>query len=68
MPCTIKVGMTKVENKQNHLSIPKLSGIFYQFRGDVQTYSHQPRYTADDNAAGIDVQAQKCQPTGLSPC
>jgi hypothetical protein len=56
-----------LEIKQNHLSIPKLSGIFYQFR-DVQTYSHQPRYTADDNAAGNDVQAQKCQLIVLAPC
>jgi len=57
-----------LEIKQNHLSIPKLSGIFYQFRGDVQMYSHQPRYIADDYAAGIDVQAQKCQLIVLALC
>ena len=54
VPCIIRVGQTKVGN-QNHLSIPKLSHILYHFRADVQTYSHRPRYTANDNAAGTDV-------------
>jgi hypothetical protein len=38
----------------------KESFVFYQFRADVQTYAHRPRYTADNDAAEIKVRNQKC--------
>ena len=50
------------EIKQNHWSILKnKSYIAYQFRADVQTHGHRPRYTADNDVAERDVSAQKCQ-------
>jgi len=46
----------RVKIKQNHLRIlKKKSCISYHFRADVQMYSHQPQYTADNNAAETDV-------------
>ena len=48
--------------KWNRLSILKKVVICYQLRPDIQTYGHQPRYTAnaDTDAAEIDVCAQNC--------
>jgi len=34
--------------------------FFYQFRADVQTYGHRPRYTAHNNAAETDMSTQQC--------
>ena len=43
----------------------KKSCILYQFRADVQTYSHWPWYTAKD-AADTEVCTQKCHVTAAS--
>ena len=52
----------RLEIKQNHRSILKNKDvIYYQLRPDLQTYGHGPRYTADADAAVIDVCAQKYQ-------
>jgi hypothetical protein len=37
----------------------KMKLYFYQFRLDVRTCGHGPRYTADNDAAETDVNAQK---------
>jgi len=52
----------RLEIKQNHRSILKNKDvIYYQLRPDLQTYGHGPRYTADADAAVIDVCTQKYQ-------
>jgi len=56
------MGLTKVGNQANPLKYFKTkSYISYQFRADVLTYGHRPRYTAENEAAGSDVCVQKCQ-------
>jgi hypothetical protein len=51
-----------LEIKHNHWSILKNKDvIYYQLRPDLQTYGHGPRYTADTDAAVIDVCTQKYQ-------
>jgi hypothetical protein len=59
---TVKLGLSKVENQAKPLrySAKKLYS-FYQFRADVQTYSHRPRYMANSDTAETDVFGQKCQ-------
>jgi len=54
------------KTKQNHLSSLKKSCISYQFRPDLQTHGHRPQYTADNDAAEIDMSAQICQVAAAS--
>ena len=44
----------------------KKSCISYQFRADVQTYSYQPQYMADNDEADTDMCTQKCQVAATS--
>ena len=64
-PCSAtdcQMGLTKFRNQENPLNYSKKKGcIFYQFRADVQTYGHRPRYTAENDAAESDVCSQKYQ-------
>jgi hypothetical protein len=56
-----------LEIKQNHWRIlGKKSYVLYQFRADVQAHGHPPWYTANDNAAEIDMCPQKCQVAATS--
>ena len=59
---TIKLGLTMVGNQAKPLKYSKKKNcISYQFRADVQTCGHRPRYTADNDAAQTDVCTPKCQ-------
>ena len=59
---TVKLGLTMVGNQEKPLKYSeKKSCISYQFRADVQTCGHRPRYTVDNDAAENDVCAQKFQ-------
>jgi hypothetical protein len=58
-PCSA-LDQIRLEIKQNHWIILKKGHIAYQFKADVQTYGHQPRYTAYGEAAEIDACTQNC--------
>ena len=59
---TVKLGLTKYGNQTKSLKYSeKKSCISYQFRADVRTYGHRPRFTADNAAAEAVLCAQKCQ-------
>jgi hypothetical protein len=52
----------QVGNQANTLKYSKTNScISYQFRTDVQTYGHRPRYTAENKATESEVCAQKYQ-------
>jgi len=56
---TVKLGLTKVGNEAYPLQYSKNKGfISYQFRVDVKTYGHRPRYTADNDAAETRVRSK----------
>jgi hypothetical protein len=59
---TIKSVLTMFGNKPKPLNYSETeSCVLNQFRADVQTYDHRPRYTADNDAPDNDVCYQKCQ-------
>jgi hypothetical protein len=46
---------SKCGNQKNPRKYSAKKCISYQFRADVQTYGHRPRYTADNDVAETDV-------------
>jgi hypothetical protein len=60
---TVELGLTKFGNQTKPVKYSENSCSSYQFRADVQTYGHRPRFTADNEAAETAVCAHKCQVT-----
>jgi hypothetical protein len=54
-PCSATDHQIGPENQAKPLKYSKKCCILHQFRADVQTYKHQPWYTADNDTAQTDV-------------
>jgi len=58
----VKLGLTKYGNQTKTLKFSeKKSCVSYQFRADVQTYGHRPRFTTNNAAAEAVLCAQKAR-------
>jgi len=67
---TVSLGLTKGGNqaKTTEVFLGGGSCISYQFREDVRTYGHQPRYTTDNDAVKTDVCAVRMPTLSHTSC